>query len=63
MKYLSTFGCLLLKIAFAEDKFKSMSEVCLENNFISEQYTVTTEDDYILELYRIPGQIEEQPGD
>ena len=40
-----------------------MTEVCLENNFQSEQYTVTTEDDYILELYRIPGQVQEEVSD
>ena len=55
MRFLSIFGCVLLKAVLGEDKFKSMTDVCLENNFLSEHYTVVTEDDYILQLYRIPG--------
>ena len=44
------------------DDFKTMSEVCLENGFASENYTITTEDGYILDLYRIPGQDSEEVG-
>ena len=43
----------------ANDAFKSMEEICNENGFISENYTVTTSDDYILSLYRIPGMLNE----
>ena len=44
----------------ASDAFKSMEAICLENNFVSEHYTVTTSDDYILSLYRIPGSVTEE---
>ena len=36
-----------------------MEDICSENGFISEKYTVTTSDDYILSLYRIPGMLGE----
>ena len=42
------------------DAFKTMEEICTENGFLSESYTVQTSDDYILDLYRIPGQASEQ---
>ena len=42
-------------VATAIDAGKSFEELCFENGFTSEQYTVVTEDDYILSLYRIPG--------
>ena len=32
-----------------------MTELCQENGFKSEQYTLVTEDGYILSIYRIPG--------
>ena len=41
------------------DAFKSMDEICKENGFASEEYTVQTSDDYILTLHRIPGMINE----
>ena len=44
------------------DDFKTMSEVCLENGFASENYTITTEDGYMIDLYRIPGQVSEETG-
>lgn len=36
-----------------------MDQICNENGFTTETYTVTTEDDYILSLWRIPGTIED----
>ena len=39
----------------AIDAGKTMEEICLENGFSVEKYTVLTSDDYILSLYRIPG--------
>ena len=36
-----------------------MDQICKENGFITEQYTVQTEDDYLLTLYRIPGSVDE----
>ena len=38
----------------AIDAGKTMEEICLENGFAVEKYTVVTEDEYILSLYRIP---------
>ena len=43
----------------ANDAGKTMEQVCAENGFATESYTVTTSDDYILELYRIPGTTKE----
>ena len=39
----------------AIDAGKTMEEVCLENGYSIEKYTVVTDDNYILSLYRIPG--------
>ena len=52
-----------LHLVQAGDQFKSMSAICLENGFKTESYTVTTEDDYILSLYRIPGMTAETVSD
>lgn len=41
--------------AFDADFNKSLTELCQENGFMSEQYTLVTEDGYILSIYRIPG--------
>ena len=41
------------------DAFKSMKEICNENGFALEEYSVTTSDGYILTLYRIPGNLSE----
>ena len=43
----------------ANDAGKSMEEICAENGFATESYTVVTSDDYILSLYRIPGTFKE----
>ena len=37
------------------DAFKSMKWFCEENGFKWEEHTVTTDDGYILTLWRIPG--------
>ena len=36
-----------------------MEQICQENGFAVEKYTVVTPDDYILSLYRIPGTFDE----
>ena len=41
------------------DAFKTMEEICQENGFGTEHYTLVTEDDYVLSLYRIPGTFSE----
>jgi hypothetical protein len=45
----------LIASVYGSDTFKSMDQICKENGFNTEQYTVQTEDDYILTLFRIPG--------
>lgn len=46
-------------VIVAIDAGKSFEELCFENGFSSEQYTVVTPDDYVLSLYRIPGKFSE----
>ena len=41
------------------DAFKSFEEICMENGFSTESYTLVTPDDYVLSLYRIPGTFSE----
>ena len=41
----------------AIDAGKTMEEVCLENGFAVESYTLVTEDSYVVSLYRIPGTV------
>jgi pimeloyl-ACP methyl ester carboxylesterase len=41
------------------DAYKTIDEICNENGFALEEYEVTTEDGYILTLFRIPGLIHE----
>lgn len=62
------FGSSLIMAALAcavnaGDAFKSMTELCLENGFRSESYTVVTEDGYVLGLYRIPGAFTDKTED
>ena len=42
------------------DATKSFEEICQENGFTTENYSLTTDDGYILSMYRIPGAIDEQ---
>ena len=37
------------------DAEKNFAEIYAENGFAYEEHTVTTEDGYILSMYRIPG--------
>ena len=48
-----------IQAVYCNDAFKTMDQICNENGFVTEQYTVQTEDDYILTLYRIPGSASE----
>ena len=41
------------------DAFKSLEEIAMENGFGTESYTLVTDDDYVLSLYRIPGTFSE----
>ena len=41
------------------DAYKSVQDIVQENGFGFEQYFVTTEDNYILNLHRIPGYFNE----
>ena len=46
----------MVEVSFADkDAFKTMEEICQGNGFLTESYTLTTSDGYILSLYRIPG--------
>ena len=42
------------------DAFKTMEQLAEENGFKSEKHSVTTEDGYILEAWRIPGALGEE---
>lgn len=37
------------------DKDRTFQEICIENGFEFEEHTVTTQDGYILTVFRIPG--------
>jgi pimeloyl-ACP methyl ester carboxylesterase len=56
-------ACALFATAFADvidpDEFKTFSEIATENGFRFEEHTVTTEDGYILTVFRVPGLINE----
>ena len=50
--------------AFAGDRSdskRSAEEICTENGWQYEEHTVTTEDGYILQVWRIPGKTGEAP--
>ena len=62
MRTLAVAAVSLIQLlgVYAGDQFKSMEAICHENGFESESYTVTTSDDYILSIYRIPGLAQEE---
>ena len=45
------------------DSKRTFQEICVENGFLFEEHTVTTEDGYILTVFRIPGLDNETPSD
>ena len=45
------------------DAGKSFEQICAENGFAFEMHEVTTDDGYILNVFRIPGQINNKDGD
>ena len=45
------------------DAFKTMDQIAAENGFKTESYNVTTEDGYILGVWRIPGLVDEKEGE
>ena len=59
MKTVILAALTAIKAVFANDAFKTMDEIAKENGFITEHYTVETEDGYLLSLYRIPGSASE----
>ena len=42
------------------DAKRTFGEICAENGFDFETHQVTTEDGYILEVFRIPGMVTEE---
>lgn len=54
---LSLTALTLAKVS--PDAFKSFEQIVQENGYTSESYTLTTPDDYVLSLYRIPGSLSE----
>ena len=42
------------------DAKRTFQEICVENGFGFEEHTVTTEDGYILTVWRIPGMADEE---
>ena len=45
------------------DAFKTIEQILLENGFKTEKHTVTTTDGYILNIWRIPGKLNEENTD
>ena len=48
-----------VEAAHDKDNHNEFVQVCSENGFASESFTVVTEDNYISQLYRIPGKVGE----
>ena len=60
MKLLGGFVAALTAIAADArgqdpDTYASFEQICQENGYVSENYSLTTPDDYVISLYRIPG--------
>ena len=53
---MSVAGLISLASAY-NDAFRNFHQVCQENGYAVEHYTLKTSDDYLLTLYRIPGKI------
>ncbi len=43
----------------ANDIHKTFEQICFENGFAAESYSVVTSDGYVSMIYRIPGKVEE----
>ena len=52
---LAVFTASVISQAQAGDAYKKIEQICQENGFALESYTLVTPDDYVLSLYRIPG--------
>ncbi len=48
--------------ADTSDIDRSFDQICIENGFNVEQHTVTTEDGFVLKMFRIPGKIDQPQG-
>jgi hypothetical protein len=45
-------------VAFAaKDVHKTFEQLCFENGYAAESYSVVTSDGYVSQMYRIPGKI------
>ena len=61
MRLFSLYYLVMQALASVDpDTTKSFEEICQENGFSTENYTLTTDDGYILSMYRIPGAINEE---
>ena len=54
----SVAGLIQTAVAYG-DAFKTFHQVCQENGYAVEHYTLKTSDDYLVSLYRIPGKLED----
>ena len=55
-------GASLVMAGDRSDAKKSAEEIVTDNGFLYEEHTVTTEDGYILQVWRIPGKSGEAPS-
>lgn len=51
---------LAVPVSVDPDTTATFQQLCLESGFQVEEYAVTTDDGYILTLYRIPGELDEE---
>jgi len=52
-------SAVLAATSLASDAYKSMGQLCMQNGFDLQSYTLVTDDGYVLSLYRIPGTLQE----